>query len=58
MEVRRDCETCPHSTVEYEEWDTGYKEFGCSLMGKAYKFYASYDSCPLCYNLKVEFEGE
>lgn len=54
-----DMEECEHCEVTYSEYDTGYKEFGCSFvtgnakdcecLGGRLDFY-----CPLAFRYSIE----
>ena len=50
-------EECPYVECIYEEWDTGYKVFGCSYYGDADNTEChggELHSCPLAFKYKVE----
>ena len=48
VEIENDYENCSHLYCTYEEWDTGYKEFGCKLTG-----YSCMEACPLEFKYEV-----
>lgn len=48
-EFENNYEDCEYSEITYEEWDTGYKEYGCSLFGEE-----CIEQCPLSFKYKVE----
>ena len=54
-------EECPYCECTYEEWDTGYKEFGCSYYGDVNNMDCNGGElygCPLAFKYKVEEQNE
>lgn len=49
---------CPYQEETYYEYETGYREYGCSLLGKAVSnnCVGGYEDngCPLSFKYKVE----
>lgn len=48
-EHENDYENCEYCVETYKEWDTGYTEYGCELIGGECCEY-----CPLSFKYKVE----
>ena len=42
-------EECEYIECTYEEWDTGYKEFECTLLGVD----CLCERCPLCFKYYI-----
>lgn len=57
----KDWENCLYSEISYEEYDTGYKEYECSLLKncklntKCYCYGGDINNgCPLSFKYKIE----
>lgn len=51
-EVIQDYDDCEFCETTYYEYDTGYSEVGCSLIGDPYKTNCYPDCCPLSFKYK------
>lgn len=50
----KDWEDCPYVEISYEEYDTGYKEYECSLLNSECCGGDLDNGCPLSFKYKVE----
>lgn len=53
-----DYESCEYLVCIYQEYDTGYREYGCCFADRDPKEYQceEEDYCPLKHKVKVEYE--
>lgn len=51
-EVIQDYDGCEFCETTYYEYDTGYSEVGCSLIGDPHKINCDPDCCPLSFKYK------
>lgn len=49
----KNCEYCEQTHYEY---DTGYSEYGCCLLGNPHDVACCEEHCPLDYKVRVEFD--